>query len=50
MKILLIGKSGQLGAEILNCITSHEIYAPDRTMLDIRSRDAVNAALDRYRP
>ncbi len=50
MKILLIGKSGQLGAEILNCIASHETYAPDRTMLDIRSRDAVNAAIDRYRP
>ncbi|HUI44908.1 MAG TPA: dTDP-4-dehydrorhamnose reductase [Nitrospirota bacterium] len=50
MKILLIGKSGQLGVDILNCNTIHEIYAPDRTILDIRSRDAVNAALDRYRP
>jgi len=50
MKILLIGKSGQLGADILNCITSHEVYAPDRTILDIRSREVVNAALDRYRP
>jgi len=50
MKILLVGKTGQLGSDLLRTNTNHEIVAPDRNELDIRSRDAVSAAVDRYRP
>ncbi len=50
MKILLIGKTGQLGGDIIRNDTVHEIYAPDRTALDIRSRDAINAVIENYRP
>ena len=50
MKILLIGKTGPLGADIARTNTLHEIYAPDRMVLDIRSRDSVDAVLGDYRP
>ncbi len=50
MKILLIGKTGQLGIDILRNNFGHDIYAPDLAALDICSREAVNAALDDYRP
>ena len=49
-KILLIGKTGQLGGDILRNCTGHEIYAPDRTDLDICSRDNINAVFDDIRP
>ncbi len=50
MKMLLIGKTGQLGVDILRNNTRHEIYAPDRAVFDICSRDAVNAVIDDCRP
>jgi dTDP-4-dehydrorhamnose reductase len=50
MKILLIGKTGQLGADILRNNTDHEIIAPDRAALDIRSRNAISAAIYDYQP
>lgn len=50
MKILLIGKTGQLGGDILRSNLNHDIIAPDRTELDIRSRDSIHSAVDRYRP
>ncbi len=50
MKILLIGKTGQLGGDILRNNTGHEIIAPDRKVLDIRSRDAIDAVIDDARP
>lgn len=50
MKILLVGKTGQLGGDLLRTNTDHEIVAPDRSELDIRSQDAISAAIDRYRP
>jgi len=50
MKILLIGKTGQLGGDILRNNTQHEIVAPDRGELDIRFRDAITGAMDRYHP
>ena len=50
MKILLIGKTGQLGADILRNNAHHEIYAPDRTVLDICSQDAIDAVVDDIRP
>jgi dTDP-4-dehydrorhamnose reductase len=50
MRILLIGKTGQLGSDLLRSNTGHEIIAPDRGELDICSKGAIKTALDRYRP
>ncbi len=50
MKILLIGKTGQLGGDILRNNSSHEIVAPDRAELDIRSSHSIENAVDRHRP
>ncbi len=50
MKILLIGKTGQLGGDILRNNIDHEIYAPDRKELDIQSPESINAAIESYRP
>jgi dTDP-4-dehydrorhamnose reductase len=50
MKILLIGKSGQLGSDILRNNIHHRISAPDRAGLDICSREMINAVIDDYRP
>ena len=50
MKILLIGKTGQLGSDILRNNTDHEIYAPDRTILDIGSPNAINTVFEANRP
>jgi dTDP-4-dehydrorhamnose reductase len=50
MKILLIGKTGQLGADIARNNKHHELTAPDRSVLDIRSRESIDAALDDHRP
>jgi dTDP-4-dehydrorhamnose reductase len=50
MNILLIGKTGQLGADIARTNARHDIYAPDLMVLDIRSRDSINAVLSDYRP
>jgi len=50
MKILLIGKTGQLGSDILRNNSDHEIYAPDRKELDIQSAESVNAIVENYRP
>ena len=50
MKILLIGKTGQLGSDILRNNTNHEIYAPDRTILDIGSPNTINTVFEANRP
>jgi len=50
MKILLIGKTGQLGSDILKNNTQHEIFAPDREKLDIQSRGAIISVIASYRP
>ena len=50
MKALLIGRTGQLGGDILKCNTQFEIAAPDRSELDITRPDQVAAAMARYRP
>ncbi len=50
MKILLIGKTGQLGGDILQNNSKHEIFAPDRLELDIQSRDAIAFAMERHHP
>ena len=50
MNILLIGKTGQLGSSIINENTSHQIYSPDRTVLDIESRESCERAIVKFRP
>ena len=46
MKILLIGKTGQLGGDLLRNGGAHEIDAPERDQLDVRSRAAIDAAVE----
>lgn len=50
MKILLIGKTGQLGGSLLSEKTSHRFYAPDRTEVDIESGESCERAISRFRP
>ncbi len=50
MKILLIGKTGQLGRDIMRNNPGHEIYAPDRAILDIASNEAIHRVVDEFRP
>jgi dTDP-4-dehydrorhamnose reductase len=50
MKILLIGKTGQLGGDILRNGAGHEIHAHDETTLDITVPEAVRAAIVDLRP
>ena len=50
MKILLIGKTGQLGGDILRNGVGHEIFAPGRDMLDVTSREAIESFIGDYRP
>jgi dTDP-4-dehydrorhamnose reductase len=50
LKILLIGKTGQLGRDILKNNPGHEIYAPERNFLDITSNNSITAMIQDYRP
>jgi dTDP-4-dehydrorhamnose reductase len=50
MKILLFGKTGQLGGDILRNGCGHEIHAHDETTLDITVPGAVRAAIADLRP
>lgn len=50
MRILLVGSAGQLGSDILQNNTRHEIIAPDRDSCDIRSQAMLNVVFDQYRP
>ncbi len=50
MKILLIGKTGQLGGDILRNNRHHEIYAPDHQELDIQSSESINSVIERHCP
>lgn len=50
MKILLIGKTGQLGGDILKNATDYEIYAPGRDVLDIASKEAIETVIKNYKP
>lgn len=50
MKLLLIGKTGQLGSDILRNVKEYEIYAPERDVLDIGSRKAVEDMMESCRP
>ena len=50
MRILLIGRSGQLGGDLLRQQRGHEIAAPDRSELDITRPAQVREAIGRHRP
>jgi len=50
MKILLIGKSGQLGSSILQANKNFDILAPDRAVLDIDNFDSVENTINNFRP
>lgn len=50
MKVLLIGKTGQLGGDILRNGGNLDIYAPGREVLDIRSREAIQREINNFRP
>ncbi len=50
MKILLIGKTEQLGADILRHHTHHEFFAPDLTSMDACSPESVSSVIDDYQP
>ena len=50
MRILLIGRTGQLGADLLLANRLHEIAAPTRDELDITRKPDVAAALAHHRP
>ncbi len=51
MKILLIGKTGQLGGDILkNGNKKHEMYAPSRDLLDIEKTETVEKEISYFKP
>jgi len=50
MKILLIGKTGQLGGDLIHNNPGHEIHAPSRTELDIGDRQAILQVMADVRP
>lgn len=50
MKILIIGRTGQLGGDLLRNNQLHEIYAPGRDEVDISSPQTVEAAIHSFRP
>jgi dTDP-4-dehydrorhamnose reductase len=50
MKMLLIGKTSQLGIDIVRNNTNHEISAIDTKTINISSRDSVSNAIQSQRP
>jgi dTDP-4-dehydrorhamnose reductase len=50
MRILLIGRTGQLGGDLLRNKGGHDVIAPERSELDITRKADVEAALARHRP
>ncbi len=50
MKVLLIGKTGQLGGDLLLNNPGYEIVAPDRTELDIADAAAATRLIGELRP
>lgn len=51
MKILLIGKTGQLGSDILkNGSALHNIYAPGRDILDVGYSESIEKVIMFYKP
>jgi len=51
MRILLIGKTGQLAGDIISIgQNEHEIYAPSRDILDIEKQETVEQAISYFNP
>lgn len=50
MKILLIGKTGQLGSDLRKAGTRHEIIAPDRSELDLTDAGGIRQILEKVGP
>lgn len=50
MKVLLIGGSGQLGAQILTRWRDDDVTAPSHADLDLADSASIAAQLERYRP
>lgn len=50
MRILLIGRTGQLGGSILADPRGHHVHAPGRDELDIESKDSCERAIAGLRP
>jgi dTDP-4-dehydrorhamnose reductase len=50
VKILLIGKAGQLGSDIWRNNVYYDIYTPDWKVMDICSWDAIDAVIDETQP
>lgn len=50
MRILLIGRTGQLGADLIRNNPDHDLIAPDRESLDVTRFEQVRAALETHRP
>ena len=50
MRILLVGRTGQLGSDLLRNGGRHDIVAPDRGELDITRPGDIPAAIEKHRP
>ncbi len=50
MKILLIGASGQLGTDLVDALSHHELVTPPRQSLDVVQRDQIRQVLQSERP
>lgn len=50
MKVLLIGKTGQLGCDLIQNNPGHEIIALSRNILDVGNREQVEQVITGHRP
>src|SRR4051812_2314106 len=50
MRILLIGRTGQLGSDLLRNGGAHDIVAPERSELDITRPGDIQKGIERHRP
>jgi dTDP-4-dehydrorhamnose reductase len=50
MKILLIGRTGQLGSDLLRNNPGHEIHAPAEDLFDITVREAIEQEMEGFQP
>jgi dTDP-4-dehydrorhamnose reductase len=50
VRILLIGRTGQLGGDLIRNNVTHDLIAPERDDLDVSKQDQVQKALNSHRP